>query len=167
MARPDASSSLKPLTTRNSLEEKPLVSFKPETLPKIITGALSGNFLRNNIVRIELIAKKDGNPAEKRQLRVFSGDNSLVFAIYATRLLLKDNPAANNSSPLQVFRSLLLTTVPQATEQLMCKLQNDIVAYQDRRNHNNMPNDEYVAILCREHLPNGWGPWQRSVQPLV
>lgn len=171
MARPDASSSsIKPLTTSKNLGKKPQLSFKADASRETIKSTLYGNFLCNDIVRIELIAKEGDSLADRRQLRAFTPNGNLLTIVHATKSLLTDNPAANSQkdpSLLQIFGSLLLATMPQTDEQPMRDLQNDIVAYQERRDCNGMPNNKYVAILCREHLPNGWGPWQRSVQPLV
>ena len=171
MARPDASSStIKPLTTRNNLGAEPMISFKPEALRDVIIATLYGSFLYGNIARIELIAKEGDSLANRRQLRAFTPNGNLLTIAHATKSLLTDNPAAQSQkdpSLLQIFGSLLLATMPQTDEQPMRDLQKDIVAYQYRRNCNGMPNDEYVAILYRERLSNGWGSWQRSVQPLV
>ena len=171
VARPDASSSpIKPLTTRNNLKTEPMISFKPEILRDFVVATLYGSFLHGNIARIELIAKEGDSLDERRQLRAFTPNGNLLTIVHATKSLLTDNPAANSQkdpSLLQIFESLLLATMPQTDEQPMRDLQNDIVAYQERRDCNGMPNNEYVAILYRERLPNGWGPWQRSVQPLV
>ena len=93
-ARPDASSSsIKPLTTRDNLKTQPILSLKPEalhndTLYNVIIGTLRGNFQCGNIVRIELIAKKGNSLADRRQLRVFSQNNCLLFTVYATESLL-------------------------------------------------------------------------------
>lgn len=170
MARPDASSSsIKPLTTSKNLGKKPQLSFRANASYETIKSTLYGNFLCNDIVRIELIAKEGDSLDERRQLRAFTPNGNLLTIVHATKSLLTDNPAANSQndpSLLQIFGSLLLATMPQTDEQPMRDLQNDIVAYQERRDCNGMPNNEYVAILYRERLPNGWGPWQRSVQPL-
>lgn len=170
MARPDASSSsIKPLTTSKNLGKKPQLSFEADASYETIKSTLYGNFLCNDIVRIELIAKEGDSLADRRQLRVFSHNDCLLFTVYATRSLLKDNPAANSQkdpSLLQIFESLLLPAAQQITGNTLDKLQKDIVKYQNLRSEAGLSNNEYVAILYRERLPNGWGPWQRSVQPL-
>ena len=167
MARPDASSSpIKPLTTRDNLKTQPMISFEPETLRDVIIAALYGVFQRGNIVRIELIAKEGDSLADRRQLRVFSQNNCLLFTVYATESLLNDNPE-EDPSLLQIFESLLLSVAQQITGNTLDKLQEDIVDYQNLRSKADLPNNEYVAILHRKRLPQGWGPWQRSVQPLV
>jgi hypothetical protein len=171
VARPDASSSsIKPLTTSKNLGKKPQLSFEADASRETIKSTLYGNFLCNDIVRIELIAKEGDSLADRRQLRVFGHNNCLLFTVYATKLLLKDNPAANSQkdpSLLQIFESLLLSTAQQITKDILSKLQEDIVKYQNLRSETGLSNNKYVAILHRRRLPQGWGPWQRSVQPLV
>ncbi len=171
MARPDASSSsIKPLTTSKNLGKKPQLSFEADASRETIKSTLYGNFLCNDIVRIELIAKEGDSLADRRQLRVFGHNNCLLFTVYATKLLLKDNPAANSQkdpSLLQIFESLLLSTAQQITKDILSKLQEDIVKYQNLRSETGLSNNKYVAILHRRRLPQGWGPWQRSVQPFV
>ena len=171
VARPDASSSpIKPLTTRDNLKTQPMISFEPETLRDVIIAALYGVFQRGNIVRIELIAKEGDSLADRRQLRVFSHNNCLLFTVYATGSLLEDNPAAQSQkdpSLLQIFEPLLLSAVQQITKDILSKLQEDIVKYQNLRSETGLSNNKYVAILHRRRLPQGWGPWQRSVQPFV
>ena len=171
MARPDASSSpIKPLTTRDNLKTQPMISFEPETLRDVIIAALYGVFQRGNIVRIELIAKEGDSLADRRQLRVFSHNDCLLFTVYATESLLENNPAAQSQkdpSLLQIFESLLLSAAQQITGNTLDKLQEDIVDYQNLRSKADLPNNEYVAILHRKRLPQGWGSWQHSVKPLV
>ena len=172
MARPDASSSsIKPLTTRDNLKTQPILSLKPEalhndTLYNVIIGTLRGNFQCGNIVRIELIAKKGNSLADRRQLRVFSQNNCLLFTVYATESLLNDNPE-EDPSLLQIFESLLLSVAQQITEDILDKLQTAIGDYQESRSDKGLPNNEHVVILHRKRLPQGWGSWQHSVKPLV
>ena len=170
MARPDASSSsIKPLTTSKNLGKKPQLSFRANASYETIKSTLYGNFLCNDIVRIELIAKEGDSLADRRQLRVFGRNNCLLFTVYATKSLLKDNPAANSQkdpSLLQIFESLLLPAAQQITKDILSKLQADIANYQNR-SEAGLSNNEYVVILHRRRLPQGWGPWQRSVQPFV
>lgn len=147
-----------------------MISFKPEALRDVIIATLYGSFLYGNIARIELIAKEGDSLANRRQLRAFTPNGNLLTIAHATKSLLTDNPAAQSQkdpSLLQIFESLLLSAAQQITGNTLDKLQEDIVDYQNLRSKADLPNNEYVAILHRKRLPQGWGPWQRSVQPLV